>query len=155
MKKIRAVSITIRNDKVLLMHRIKNGFDYYTFPGGGVERGETVKRAVVREMLEEATMNVKVKKLLYHHIYDDDTEQFFYLCEHIKGEPKLGNFNEARSMAVGNNFYEPIWYEITEIDKLTLFPIEIRDWMLEDYGSDFVNTPREATISVNDLRKGV
>ncbi|MEI6850335.1 MAG: NUDIX domain-containing protein [Candidatus Saccharibacteria bacterium] len=153
MKKIRAVSITIRNDEILLMHRIKDGFDYYTFPGGGVEVGETVEKAVVRELIEEATMKVKVGKLLYHHIYDNNSEQFFYLCKHVSGEPKLGNYNEAQNMAAGNNFYEPVWYKISEINKLTLFPIEIRDWLIEDHISKFVNTPRNATIPVSELRK--
>jgi 8-oxo-dGTP pyrophosphatase MutT (NUDIX family) len=135
------------------MHRIKDGFEYYVFPGGGVEGSETVEQAVVRELFEEATMKVKVGKLLYHHIYDDDTEQFFYLCEHVDGEPKLGNYNEAESMAAGNDLYEPIWYDISKINQLILYPIEIRDWLIEDYKSGFINTPREATISVHDLRE--
>ena len=98
MKRIRAVAIIVNNDEVLLMYRINNGKEYYVFPGGSVEEGETVEQAVLREAKEETSLEIKIEKLLYHHIYDDNTEQFFYLCRYISGKPELGDGNEARSM---------------------------------------------------------
>ena len=50
MRRIRAVAIIVNNEKVLLMHRINNGKEYHVFPGGGVENGETVEQAVLREV---------------------------------------------------------------------------------------------------------
>lgn len=113
MKRIRSVAIIINNGKILLMHRINNGKEYHVFPGGGVENGETIEQAVLREVQEETSLVVKIEKLLYHHIYDDNTEQFFYLCRYVSGDPKLGDANEAQEMKNGNaNFYNPVWYEI-------------------------------------------
>jgi len=100
-KRIRAVAIIVKDDKILLIHRISHGKEYHVFPGGGVENGETIEQAVLREVQEEASLEVKIEKLLYHHIYDDNTEQFFYLCRCVSGEPKLGDGNEARGC--GNN----------------------------------------------------
>lgn len=40
MKRIRAVAMIVNNEKILLMHRINNGKEYYVFPGGGVENIE-------------------------------------------------------------------------------------------------------------------
>lgn len=50
MKRIRAVAIIVNDAKVLLIHRISHGKEYHVFPGGGVENGETVERAVLREV---------------------------------------------------------------------------------------------------------
>jgi len=156
MNRIRAVGIIVKNGKVLLMHRIKHGKEYYVFPGGGVEEGETAEQALLREINEETSLEIKIEKLLYHHIYDNDTEQFFYLCSYISGEPKLGNGNESRAMAKSTeNFYNPIWYEIKKLPELLLYPQEIRDWFIADAKTNFQNAPRKATIKVSELRQSL
>lgn len=156
MKRIRAVAIIVNNGEVLLMHRINSGKEYYVFPGGGVENEETVEQAVLREVQEETSLEVKIEKLLYHHILDDNTEQFFYLCHYVSGEPKLGDGNEARDMEKSNvNFYNPIWYEIKGLSQLLLYPLEIRDWLIEDVKMNFENAPREAKMKVSELRQSL
>ena len=72
-KKVRAVSIVVNNDTILLIHRKSDGKDYYTFPGGGVETGETLEQAVVRELYEETSLRAEIDKLLYIHEYDDNS----------------------------------------------------------------------------------
>lgn len=156
MKRIRAVAIIVNDDKILVIHRINNGKEYFVFPGGGVENGETVEQAVLREVQEETALEVKIEKLLYHHIYDDDTEHFFYLCRYISGEPKLGNGNEARDMKGSNaNFYKPIWYKIKGLPQLLLYPLEIRDWFIEDAKINFENEPREVKLKISELRQSL
>jgi len=154
-KRVRAVAVIVNNDKVLLMHRIKNGKEYYVFPGGGVEDGETVEQAVLREVQEETSLEVKVKKLLYHHMYADiKDEHFFYLCRYISGEPKLGNANESQEMVMSDtNFYRPLWFEIKDLPQLLLYPLEIRDWFIEDMKTNFKNAPRTAALNSSSLRQ--
>ena len=43
--------IVIRGGKVLMVHSLK--YDYYKFPGGGMEPGENRTEALCREVLEE------------------------------------------------------------------------------------------------------
>ncbi len=156
MKRIRAVAIIVNHDKILLIHRINNSEEYYVLPGGGVEQGETVEQAVLREVREEASIKIKIEKLLYHHIYDDNTEQFFYLCSYISGEPKLGDGNELREMERNTaNLYDPVWYEIQKLPELLLYPLEIRDWFINDIKTNFQNIPREATLKVSELRQSL
>lgn len=156
MKRIRAVAIIVDSDNILLMHRINQGKEYYTFPGGGVENGETVEQAVLREVQEETSLAVEIDKLLYHHIYDDDTEHFFYLCRYVVGEPKLGNSNELRDMrGDAANFYDPAWHEIKDLPLLCVYPLEIRDWFINDTKTNFENVPKETRIRVSELRQSV
>lgn len=155
-KRIRAVAIIVNDGKVLLIHRVSHGKEYHVFPGGGVEKDETIEQAILREVQEETSLEVKIEKLLYHHIYDDSTEQFFYLCRYVSGEPKLGDGNEARDMKEGNdNFYDPVWYEIKGLPQLLLYPLEIRDWFIEDTKTNFENVPKEAIMRISELRQSL
>ena len=154
-KRIRAVAIIVNGDKVLLMHRINNGKEYNVFPGGGVEEKETIEKAVLREVQEETSLKIKMEKLLYYHIYKDiNNEQFFYLCHYVSGEPKLGDGNEAQDMAKSDvNFYNPIWCEIKDLPQLLLYPLEVRDWFIEDVKTNFKNAPKKAILRFSELRQ--
>lgn len=151
-KRIRAVAIVIDEGRLLLMHRWRPEKEYFVFPGGGVEPGESVEDAVIREICEEATLEIKIGKLLYRHIYDDDTEQYFYLCSRISGEPQLGDGPEFRNPNPDNRF-NPEWVPAEDLSRLLVYPLEIRDWLIEDIKNGFKNGFREATLKVSDLRQ--
>ena len=51
-----ARSIIIRNCKIAMIHSLK--YDYYKFPGGGIEPGESDIDALIRETAEEAGLTV-------------------------------------------------------------------------------------------------
>jgi 8-oxo-dGTP diphosphatase len=153
-KTIRAVAIVIKDNKVLLIKRKNGGKVYYVFPGGGVEENETIEAAVLREVKEETTLEVRIKKLLYHHHYIENSDQYFYLCDYLSGEPVLGNANEKEDMTNNSdNFYLPTWIVIDKLSSLLVYPLEIRDWFIEDYKTDFRDTPREAEMKVEELQQ--
>ena len=86
-----ARSIIIRDGKIAMVHSLK--YDYYKFPGGGIENGENPVDAMIRETREEAGLEVipdTVREYgMVHRIQksdSDDTECFvqdnyYYLCE--------------------------------------------------------------------------
>lgn len=86
-----ARSIIIKNKRVAMIHSMK--YDYYKFPGGGIENGESPVDAMIRETREESGLIVKpdtVKEYGYVHRIQrsdrDETECFiqdnyYYLCE--------------------------------------------------------------------------
>lgn len=74
--RISARGIIINNNKILL-NKFGHG-EYYNIPGGGVEPGETVKQAVVREIFEESGLNVTVGDLIIAHEYEPNHCNFIY-----------------------------------------------------------------------------
>ena len=52
-----ARAIIIKNNKVYMIHSSK--YDYYEFPGGGIEKGESMIDCLIRETKEEAGLIVK------------------------------------------------------------------------------------------------
>ncbi|MEI6627647.1 MAG: NUDIX domain-containing protein [bacterium] len=151
----RSAAIIIQNDKILLIHRLKEGREYYVFPGGGIENSETPEQTAVREVKEETSVDIKLEKLLYRHFYDNGETQYYYLASYISGNPRMNSdTNEARKMKEDPTaLYEPKWYELKDISQMILYPLEIRDWLIDDLKTGFSGTPREATIKISELRR--
>jgi 8-oxo-dGTP pyrophosphatase MutT (NUDIX family) len=63
-------AVMVLEGKVLLLTNHNNGL--FTFPGGGVDLGETLENALRRELIEETGLEVEIGGLL--HV----AEQFFY-----------------------------------------------------------------------------
>lgn len=68
--------IIINDDKIVL-NEFGNG-EYFNIPGGGVEPGETVKDAVVREVFEETGLDVTVGDLMFVLEYEPNKCEFIY-----------------------------------------------------------------------------
>lgn len=112
-----ARSIMIHGKKVAMIHSLK--YDYYKFPGGGIERGESPVDAMIRETREEAGLVVRpetVREYGYVHRVQksdsDPSERFvqdnlYFLCE---AEPavvsqKLDDYEAAEGFAL--EFVDP------------------------------------------------
>ena len=67
--RVRLAGIVPIEDGFAFMHRVgvQNHpiGDYYTFPGGGKESGETIEEGTIREIKEEFGIDVEVIKKLY------------------------------------------------------------------------------------------
>lgn len=98
-----ARSIMIRDNKIAMVHSLK--YDYYKFPGGGIEGGEDPVEAMIRETREEAGLAVipeTVRAYGYvHRIQRSDKDHtecfiqdnFYYLCE-AEEEPVSQDLDE-------------------------------------------------------------
>ncbi len=87
--------VILEKDKVLLVKRNHFPFvGWWTLPGGHVKYGETVEKAIKREIKEELGVEVKIEKLLgvYSALKRDPryhTVSVIYLLKKIKGEIHL------------------------------------------------------------------
>ena len=88
---IQARGIILKGDKALVMFRIKNGEEYYVFPGGHMEIGETPKETATREIKEETTIEVNNLKLVFefkNYVKREDIqEEYYFVGKWKSGEP--------------------------------------------------------------------
>lgn len=92
--------ITVRDGRAAMVHSLK--YNYYKFPGGGIEPGETREEALTRETAEEAGLRVireSIREFGYVHriqksnFPDEDLfiqDNFYYLCDVL---PEAGQQN--------------------------------------------------------------
>ena len=77
---------------VMVRRSIEPGYGLWVVPGGFVDVGEKVEAAVVRETREEASLNVRVVRLLNVHSYvNSRTVVLSYITEYISGELAAGD----------------------------------------------------------------
>ena len=70
-----ARSIIIVNNKIAMIHSLK--YDYYKFPGGGIESGEKPIDAMIRETREESGLVVKTETIKeYGYVHRIQTLEF-------------------------------------------------------------------------------
>ena len=101
--KLTTDGVILNDDSILLIKRKNNPFkDKWALPGGFVEYGETVEDSVIREILEETSLNTTIKDIvgIYSHPSRDPrghVVSIVYLLDIISGNLKGGDdATEAR-----------------------------------------------------------
>jgi 8-oxo-dGTP diphosphatase len=120
---IRVCAIIKKDQKILLIHRFKNGDEYWVFPGGGVESGETNDEALVREVMEEASLPVISFKQVTEIKLVGDKVHILYTVVTGDGIPTLSGPELADQNE--NNQYILEWVDIEKISHLpSVYPSE-------------------------------
>lgn len=113
---IRYQGAIVQDDHLLLIrHREhRTGKNYWLFPGGGREEGESAEECVCREMQEETNLLVKVERLLMEQpatFGGPYRLRRTYLCSIVAGSAAPGYEPEA-SAAAHYGIVEVGWFDL-------------------------------------------
>lgn len=125
-KKARAIIFDNKELLVIQMNRTNGVVDYYV-PGGGVDDGETLKDAVIRESFEEYGAIVKPIKMLskkYYNVpmtYNGENfmsrrVEYYYICQLLRVED--GQFGIAGEFTKKDRTYKKTKLTIEQVKKL-------------------------------------
>lgn len=121
--------VFVKDSSVLLMYRFKNGSEYYVFPGGGVEEGETVEQAAMREAKEETSLDVKNLKKLWESENQGRTEHYFFINK-FEGSLKVAGPEAERQSK--DNVYRLEWVSFDKLEDLDVKPEDMKKRVLEE-----------------------
>ena len=127
----RAGIVLIQEDKVALIERHRAGLNYFVFPGGGVDEGETPEQAAIREAMEELGVEVAIRQKVAEIQLSQNSRQVYFLVEQIGGEFGTGageEYTDADPNDPGEGVYIPVWMPITELPlHEKIFPVELAE----------------------------
>jgi ADP-ribose pyrophosphatase YjhB (NUDIX family) len=133
--------VVVRNDAVLLV-RLAYGpaRGHYMFPGGLVEPGETLDRAVAREVLEETgVVAVPLGVIGLRTRYDGPRSDTYvmFLLEHRSGEPRPDGQENDDARYVGRQELEAAGDTVTGLSRYIALRVLRGDYRLQRFAADF------------------
>ena len=140
MSRIRVAGIVPMGDGFGFMHRKdvvkrKDIQEYYTFPGGGLEEGESLEEGTIREIKEEFGITVEVLRKVYE-LYSEKFEQkeYFFLCKYVDGEFGTGDGPEFSNNPKykDSGKYIPEIVSRDKVKDILLLPPEIKEKFVKD-----------------------
>jgi len=127
-----AKAIIIKQDKILVICKERNGNSWYTLPGGSQKRGETLQATLLREVLEETGEAVRIMRLkciieqqqssipfLKSCKANQHRLNFFFICSFIRKQVKLVPIKKDASQTGLE------WLPIKSLDKKPFYPREL------------------------------
>ncbi|MCK5037086.1 MAG: NUDIX domain-containing protein [Candidatus Sabulitectum sp.] len=134
MKTVRnsAKSVIIRDNRLLAIRNTTDGQDWYLLPGGGQNHGESLRDALKRECMEEASILVEVGDILFVRDYisknhefaetENDAHQveFMFICTIAEdAEPQMGTGADQWQTGVQ-------WLPLNKLSEYDLYPSRLK-----------------------------
>lgn len=151
----RAAGIIIHDNQLLVIYRKKNDSQYYTFPGGTVEDCESTEGCALREIVEETSIHTELQQLAYQvaiHSNSGIKIEYFYVAKYISGTPKLQQDSVEAARSSNNNIYRPMWMPLDKLQDIPLYPIEIRDRLIQDLQNGFSKETYVLSLNTTDMK---
>jgi 8-oxo-dGTP pyrophosphatase MutT (NUDIX family) len=135
MMRQRVAVIIFDGANILLLYRQKQGRSYYVIPGGGVELGETLEEAAIRETQEETGLEVRLGNKLWTHLWGEQLEHYF-LATQFSGIPHLGGPEQMRQVA--EDLYRLVWIPLALLPDIPLVPETVKAMIMATFNAPVV-----------------
>jgi 8-oxo-dGTP diphosphatase len=127
--RIRAGIVLIQDGNVALIERHRARLDYFVFPGGGVDEGESPEQAAVREAMEELGIEVAIKQKVAVIMLGHKSRQVYYLVEQTGGEFGTGageEYTDSDPNSPEEGIYIPVWMPIEKLPLYqNIYPVDV------------------------------
>jgi len=120
----RASAIIISKRHILLIHRIRFSREYFVFPGGHIEEGESAKEACIREVLEETGLQTAWLQPAFEYATSMKMDHYFFV-KIYPGNMMLGG-PEAQKQSEKNRYLLE-WIPLVQVNQFNLQPEAVRD----------------------------
>lgn len=145
----RAVALLIQNDAIAVMERHRDGRHYFTFPGGGMDEGESPEQAVVREVEEELGIRVRVTRFVAE-VWFNGNRQVYFLVEQTGGTFGTGSGEEfTAGYDETHGTYRPMFMPIADLLSNPVLPVEVAELVTKSHAQGW---PDE-TVTIREARK--
>ncbi|MDF7671937.1 NUDIX domain-containing protein [Lactobacillus sp. ESL0701] len=117
----RVVIYNCQTQALLLIHRLKDGRDYWVVPGGGAKDQETPVQTAIREVREELQIVLTPKDLHQLFVLQEQEREVFFCAQSVQATtPKISGEEKERSNSA--NSYLPTWVKFSKLSQLNLMP---------------------------------
>lgn len=142
-------AVIIQDNKILMVKHLENNQEFYIFPGGGLEKNESIFGTAEREVKEETNVQVKAEKLIYYRKFvgpESYGAEFYILCS-------LVNKTDEISLGIDPEKSEPVlvgteWVEIKKMSDFVWYPEELRTILVADYENKFKDFRYLGTVNL-------
>ncbi|HRW58911.1 MAG TPA: NUDIX hydrolase [Chlamydiales bacterium] len=120
MKDQTVIGCVIKNNQILLIKR--RDVPVWVLPGGGIEEGETLDEAIIREVQEETGLKVKISHKIGEYTPTNKLTKYthLYACTPIEGELSTGD--ETKDLA---------YFSLNDLPKLLPPPYDL--WIEDSF----------------------
>lgn len=135
--RIRAAGILVRDGQILLVRHEKYENSYWLLPGGGVNFGESIEEALIREFKEEVGLSVQVGKLVLVHDSIPPNHQRQVLNLYFIVSAKQFNIKVTPDAVLRDAAY----YPLEEFPQMTVKP-DVKQEILEGLKNQWLESCR-------------
>lgn len=119
---VRGAVVLIHDGQVALIKRVNVSGEYYLFPGGGTDGGESAADAALREAREELGVDVELLGLLCT-VQFRGRRQKYYLAKMVGGTFGTGTGDELFLDASSpRGTYTPVWMALASLKRHDVRP---------------------------------
>jgi 8-oxo-dGTP diphosphatase len=141
--RVRAGALVIRAERILLIGFEEDGEPFYEIPGGGVEDGETLHAAVVRELREESGLSGTVVQEVAR-VWKGGRREHYFLLE---AEGEIGS-----EETLDNHGGTPTWVPVTQLPTTPVWPRRLAWRVAHWHTTRWPTQPAELADSIHDLQ---